>query len=173
MVKSYCSAHIFSLFFKSCHSARWTNCSKWITVLYIHLWWSCLCLSLFFCIVSCLHFCISALLHLCIFVSFNDFICVYEVLQKNHPHREKCRKCWEKSIGKFRGCIIFSDGAGEEEDTLIPALGFSFSSKFILNLFEFVCRAISDTKTLGALRAPTSSWRPFGPLDFILCALRS
>ena len=25
---------------------------------------------------------------------------------------------------------------------------------------------------LGALRAPTSSWRPFGPLDFVLRALR-
>ena len=30
-----------------------------------------------------------------------------------------------------------------------------------------------DTRSLGALRAPTSSWRPFGPLDFILRALRA
>ena len=29
------------------------------------------------------------------------------------------------------------------------------------------------TRSLGALRAPTSSWRPFGPLDFVLCALRA
>ena len=29
-------------FFKSCHLARWTNSSKWITVLYLHLRWSCL-----------------------------------------------------------------------------------------------------------------------------------
>ena len=29
-----------------------------------------------------------------------------------------------------------------------------------------------DTRSLGALRAPTSSWRPFGPLDFVLRALR-
>ena len=31
---------------------------------------------------------------------------------------------------------------------------------------------ISYTRSLGALRAPTSSWRPFGPLDFVLRALR-
>ena len=29
------------------------------------------------------------------------------------------------------------------------------------------------TRSLGALRAPTSSWRPFGPLDFVLRALRT
>ena len=29
------------------------------------------------------------------------------------------------------------------------------------------------TRSLGALRAPTSSWRPFGPLDFVLHALRA
>ena len=29
------------------------------------------------------------------------------------------------------------------------------------------------TRSLGALRAPTFSWRPFGPLDFVLCALRA
>ena len=30
-----------------------------------------------------------------------------------------------------------------------------------------------STRSLGALRAPTSSWRPFGPLDFVLRALRA
>ena len=30
-----------------------------------------------------------------------------------------------------------------------------------------------STRSLGALRAPTSSWRPSGPLDFVLCALRA
>ena len=30
-----------------------------------------------------------------------------------------------------------------------------------------------QTRSLGALRAPTSSWRPFGPLDFVLRALRA
>ena len=29
------------------------------------------------------------------------------------------------------------------------------------------------TRSLRALRAPTSSWRPFGPLDFVLRALRA
>ena len=29
------------------------------------------------------------------------------------------------------------------------------------------------TRSLGALRAPTSSWRPFGPLGFVLRALRA
>ena len=29
------------------------------------------------------------------------------------------------------------------------------------------------TRSLGALRAPTSRWRPFGPLDFVLHALRA
>ena len=29
------------------------------------------------------------------------------------------------------------------------------------------------TRSLGALRAPTSSWGPFGPLDFVLRALRA
>ena len=32
---------------------------------------------------------------------------------------------------------------------------------------------INSTRSLGALRAPTSSWRPFGPLDFVLRALRA
>ena len=31
---------------------------------------------------------------------------------------------------------------------------------------------IGNTRSLGALRAPTSSWRPFGTLDFVLRALR-
>ena len=28
------------------------------------------------------------------------------------------------------------------------------------------------TRSVGALRAPTSSWRPFGPLDFVLISNR-
>ena len=31
----------------------------------------------------------------------------------------------------------------------------------------------SETRSLGALRAPTSSWRPIRPLDFVLPALRA
>ena len=30
-----------------------------------------------------------------------------------------------------------------------------------------------QTRSLWALRAPTSRWRPFGPLDFVLRALRA
>ena len=33
--------------------------------------------------------------------------------------------------------------------------------------------SILSTRSLGALRAPTSRWRPFGPLDFVLRALRA
>ena len=32
---------------------------------------------------------------------------------------------------------------------------------------------LSSTRNLEALRAPTSSWRPFGPLDFVLRALQA
>ena len=34
-------------------------------------------------------------------------------------------------------------------------------------------RLYDYTRSLGALRAPTSSWTPFGPLDFVLRALRA
>ena len=40
----YLCSFLFS-FFKSCLFARWTDCSKWITVLYLHLRWSCICIS--------------------------------------------------------------------------------------------------------------------------------
>ena len=40
-----------------------------------------------------------------------------------------------------------------------------------------ICRKVYskyvDTRSVGALWAPTSSWRPFGPLDFVLRALRA
>ena len=46
-----------------------------------------------------------------------------------------------------------------------------------LVLSESVAKTISYflllTRSLGALRAPTSSWGPFGPLDFVLRALRA
>ena len=34
-------------------------------------------------------------------------------------------------------------------------------------------KGIITYRSLGALRAPTSSWRPFGPLFFVLRALRA
>ena len=45
----------------------------------------------------------------------------------------------------------------------------SLVGKEVLN----VLKNIYLTRSLGALRAPTSSWRPFGPLDFVLRALRA
>ena len=55
---------------------------------------------------------------------------------------------------------------------------FCFQSKQIPNDKIFttgVVQQISGTRSLGALRGPTStsSWRPFGPLDFVLPALRA
>ena len=35
------------------------------------------------------------------------------------------------------------------------------------------CRFMLQTRSLGALMALTSSWTPFGPLDFVLRALRA
>ena len=43
-------------------------------------------------------------------------------------------------------------------------------SGFNVTIFDVT---IFNTRSLGALRAPTSSWRPFGPLDFVLRALRA
>ena len=34
-----------------------------------------------------------------------------------------------------------------------------------VQVFETMPIFLSYTRSLGALRAPTSSWRPFGPLD--------
>ena len=39
--------------------------------------------------------------------------------------------------------------------------------------YSYVKHFIKCTRSLGALWAPTSSWRPFGPLDFFLRALRA
>ena len=36
-----------------------------------------------------------------------------------------------------------------------------------------ICHLYIYTRSLGALRAPTSSWRPFGPLNYVLRALRA
>ena len=38
---------------------------------------------------------------------------------------------------------------------------------------RFCPQNIHKTRSLGALRAPTSSLRPFGPLDFVFRALRA
>ena len=40
-------------------------------------------------------------------------------------------------------------------------------------MYTFLYLNYMYNRSLGALRAPTSSWGPFGPLDFVLCALRA
>ena len=44
---------------------------------------------------------------------------------------------------------------------------------FFFKKYEDLHLYYMETRSLGALRAPTSSWRPFGPLDFVLRALRA
>ena len=39
---------------------------------------------------------------------------------------------------------------------------------FLMHILHYL-----NTRRLGALRAPTSSWRPFRPLDFVLRAPRA
>ena len=43
----------------------------------------------------------------------------------------------------------------------------------ILLLPKMFAKTYIFTRGLGALRALTSSWKPFGPLDFVLLALRA
>ena len=47
------------------------------------------------------------------------------------------------------------------------------TSGFQIKLNRNTGLEIFSYRSLGALRAPTSSWRPFGPLDFVLRALRA
>ena len=42
-------------------------------------------------------------------------------------------------------------------------------TQYLWNALEI----LHTTRSLGALRAPTSNWRPFGPFDFTLCALQA
>ena len=42
-----------------------------------------------------------------------------------------------------------------------------------MNAYGSQYKQIYTTRSLGALRALTSSWRPSGPLDFVLRALRA
>ena len=47
-------------------------------------------------------------------------------------------------------------------------------AKFTVMQFVILCKMqYHATRSLGALRAPTSSWGPFGPLDFVLRALQA
>ena len=56
---------------------------------------------------------------------------------------------------------------------LTPAATYLTHLTFNENLKVLHFETLFNTRSLGALRAPTSSWRPFGPLDFVLRALRA
>ena len=53
------------------------------------------------------------------------------------------------------------------------SLKLSLKAKRHVTTFNVWFFKYIQTRSLGALRAPTSSWRPFGPLDFVLRALRA
>ena len=91
--------------------------------------------------------------------------------------------CASKRMGEFdwRESIL------EKEEELCRALSnFSITLKEIdqfstmkqlIKPPKLLVRVEKDpicyTRSLGALWAPTSRWRPFGPLDFVLRALRA
>ena len=59
--------------------------------------------------------------------------------------------------------------SGLESQTIFVHHSFFFTQPKVILWDQLYCR----TRSLGALRAPTSSWGPFGPLDFVLRALRA
>ena len=60
---------------------------------------------------------------------------------------------------------------------LAASVSIFASPLLAISIFPFTSGKKHDdiyiTRSLGALRAPTSSWGPFGPLDFVLYALRA
>ena len=87
-----------------------------------------------------------------------------------------------KKIGWYVMCIKGPDAyLGNNWPWKIPKV-LKFPNKYIHQPIKQLCRGplLSSplykywrTRSLGALRAPTSSWRPFGTLDFVLRALRA
>ena len=62
------------------------------------------------------------------------------------------------------------------EDIYLQSITMQFLSKNCLysQFSDYGAQVKYDaTRSLGALRALTSSWRPFEPLDFVLHALRA
>ena len=53
---------------------------------------------------------------------------------------------------------------------LTPCNSFGIPPTANESIVSACCQEILGTRSLGALRVPTSSWRPFGPLDFVLRA---
>ena len=60
----------------------------------------------------------------------------------------------------------FRPASVQAHNNCVPGKGQNFGD-------NMVDTSIFNTRSQGVLRAPTSSWRPFGPLDFILRALRA
>ena len=131
----------------------------------------------------------------CILSNFGGFVCPATVLPLHllpcqvwdRPHKRQLRQCLTCSqLGctSINVSIRVAMAAQLELWPLHPAvLSFTRLPSFIIIpqsicsfpidstiFFEFT---IFDTRSLGALRAPTSSWRRFGPLDFVLRALRA
>ena len=65
-------------------------------------------------------------------------------------------------LKNFNSCFGQVGQQGGPGSRPLTKLGSASSTRF---------SNIIITRSLGALRAPTSSWRPFGPLDFVLRAL--
>ena len=55
----------------------------------------------------------------------------------------------------------------------VSLIAFEISPPRVSSLAICYFSKIYKTRSLGALRPPTSTWRPFGPLDFVLRALRA
>ena len=60
-----------------------------------------------------------------------------------------------------------------QDKTRIQAFAAVGLSIYYIDKYTYMVELIYLTRSLGALRALTSSWRPFGPLDFVLHALRA
>ena len=93
-----------------------------------------------------------------LFISFDN----YHNLFDNY-----CNDLVNHSIPLFGKYYFFDNYCNNLVNHSIPLVG----KYYLLDNYHFTI--IVKTRSLGALRAPTSSWRPFGPLGFVLHALRA
>ena len=90
------------------------------------------------------------------------------VLDSIHLYLQK-KKSWLKGFVNNAHCAFFTNTALHK-----PLLQHTQNGPtYTIYICAHICQPIYYTRSLGALRAPTSSWRPFGPLDFVLRALRA
>ena len=99
-----------------------------------------------------------------------------------NSNRSGCFSCWRLSWTKAKAEIFALRQRKSFPHTCSPARtcwclhnrirGAATVTGIAKLKFHCSCHLLSWTRSLGALRAPTSSWRPFGPLDFALRALR-